>query len=271
MRLRLLSLALLCFLCAPGAAEAKKVRVDDVKPTQMEIGRAATHQVVEEWRTQAAHKGMSLEKFVKKQVVKRINRRPLPVIIDPEGAVRNTDGHHRVEALRQVEHETGGRYSVKIKVLKDYRGYDQARYARHFLGKLGKGQFTPEIEALPPEERIQHLPASYDKLRDSSMRSALGAAFSRMHLKSAGFVDYVEFKVGERLVKDGLLDDLAARGIVRKGARTLPSALAFDDRVQHALEEHLQRPAVRRMLLDYTIDDHARAAVNRALDEHAAR
>jgi hypothetical protein len=266
LRLRYTWLALFALFALAPRADAEKVAVRDFKPSQMELGRAAAQEYYDEWRDKAAAKHMSLKKYVNKVVVKKINREPLPVVIDPQGRVRNTDGHHRIEALREVEAATGAHFSIKVEVVKDYRGYEQAAYARHFLGTLGKGRFTPEIAALGPEARIAALPTSYPRMLDSPMRSAVGKLFDRLKIKDATFVDYVEFKFGERLMKAGFIEDLVKNGIVRKGASTLPPRLAFDDRVQVALERWLQKPAMRRLLLQNATDDVERQKVVAMLD-----
>jgi hypothetical protein len=266
LRLRLTALALFALFAFAPRADAEKVAVRDFKPSQMELGRASAHEYYDEWREKAAAKHMSLKKYVNKVVVKHINREPLPVVIDPQGNVRNTDGHHRIEALREVEAATGAHFSLKIDVIKDYRGYDQAKYARHFTGTLGKGRFTPEVAALGPEARVAALPNSYRRMLDSPMRSAVGKLFDRLKIKDATFIDYVEFKFGEKLVKAGFIEALAQDGIVKPGTRTLPPRLAFDARVQVALERWLQKPAMRRLLLQNASDAGERQKVVAMLD-----
>jgi hypothetical protein len=266
LRLRLIGLALLALFPLAPYANAEKVAVRDFRPSQMELGRASAHEYYEKWSDKAAAKGLSLKKYVKKIELKKFKRNPLPIFLDPRGRKRNTDGHTRIGALREVEAATGAHFALNVKVIKDYRGYSNAAYAHHLLMTLGKGRFTPEIAALGPEARIAALPTSYARMQDSPMRSAVGKLFDRLKIKDATFADYVEFKLGERLVKDGFLEELAKNGIIKKST-ALPSRLAFDDRVQSALERWLQKPAMRRVLMHNATNDKARAKVKTMLDE----
>jgi hypothetical protein len=261
--------ALTALLGAPGAATAKgrSVNVFAFRPTQMEIGKAAAGFYLTGWRAEAKERGMSLKQYAEKVLKPKYAKEKIPSIIDPEGEDRNTDGHHRITALRQVSRLTGVQFNVRAEVQKDYRGYGFKKYARHFIRRLKKGEFTPEAEALGPVKRMRQLPDRYEDLIDNPMRSALEVVFSEHGISGTMMRDYVEFRLGRRLLDDGLLEELKTAGVVASGARTLPAGLATDSRVTGAIAARLRTPEMRQLMLDEALDKKMRRKLKDRLRE----
>lgn len=249
------------------ATAARPIDVRALHPTQMEIGYQAAEFHVTKWRDEAAQQRMTLADYAREVLAPRFRGTSLPVIIDPRGRYRNTDGHHRVTALNELTRLTGVRFEITPKVLADYRGKTFAEYATDFVGRLGRGQFTAAVEPLSPVERVRALPDRYEDLRDNTMRSALEVVFDRHGISGSLMRDYVEFRVARRLLAHGLLDELRDRGLIGPRTRVLPKRIALDDEVVEAITKRLRKPKMRRYLLSEARDDAARDQLQRLLDD----
>jgi hypothetical protein len=257
--------ALIALLPLHAAAANPTVNVLDFRPTQMEIGKAAAQYHVDKWLAHAQKKGLSLRDYALKVLQPKFAQTKIPSVIDPSGAYRNTDGHHRVTELREVTRLTGVQFEVIADVQKDYRGDSFEQYANHFIGTLKKGEFTPAAQALPPVQRMRQLPASYAGMIDNPMRSALEVVFHQYGLTGTMMQDYVEFRLGRRLIADGLLSDLEQAGVIAKGATELPTALSTDPRVVAAIVQRLRQPVMRDLLISEARDQQAARALKELL------
>jgi hypothetical protein len=251
-------LALAFLFALVGSAAAGPVSVQAFLPTQMEIGRHAVRFRVNTWKAEARQQGMTLKQYALRVLRPKFESLELSTVIDPDGNYRNTDAHHRISALREVERLTGVELRITPKVIADYRGKSFDEYAHHFIKELGKGQFTPEVEALSITDRMRHLPRSYAELNDNTMRSALEVVFEGNGISGSWMRDYVEFRAARKLVEEGLLDDLKAAGILPRGARGLPTKLVEDARVQAILRERIASPEGKRWLLGEALNDNTR-------------
>ena len=236
------------------------------RPTQMEVGKAAAQRLVDGWKKEARHKGLSFKEYARRVLVPRFESEDLPVVIDPSGWVRNTDGHHRITALREVLKETGVIIPVGTRILCDYRGQSEQQFAEHFVKTLKKGQFTSAMKGLSAVEKMRGLPATYEQLRDNPLRSALGEAFERTKLDKVDFKDYVEFKLGERLMDKGLMKDLRRKGMVPRGVQEVPNKLVFDERFQKLLARKIDKKSTRKFLLKQAADGEDRKRLQKILD-----
>jgi hypothetical protein len=241
----LLLLALVFVGLSPSAARAEPVRsgnevkvvrahVDDVGPTQMEIGYAEAREKLDKWEKKARKafpdlpSDVALKRFAKDLLSQEP---PVPGVIDPEGRVLITDGHHRVWALQQLEQRTGLHLDISVNVEKDYRGYSTAEFARDFIEGRGKGLFTRDVRSLPVTERMAHLPRNFAALADNPTRAAVGVALRRAGISGTNLHDYGQFYLAEGLLDRGLLDELKTRAIIPKDVATLPPEQALDDRL----------------------------------------
>lgn len=258
---------LLWVLAASSAAAAPGVSVLALRPTQMQIGKRAAQFHVDQWRREAKAAKLSLRQYAETVLKPAFAKTELPMIINPSGAYRNTDGHHRVTALRKLTKLTGVRFEVAPKILADYRGQSFEEYAHDFIHDLKKGQFTPEIEALPAVERMKHLPNSYAELGDSPMRTALEIVFTKYQIKGSWMRDYIEFRAGNRLIKHGLLDELRDEHVIGPRTKALPDRLAMDPRVLEAITKQLGTKDMRKYLLSEANGQHDRKALEDRLDE----
>lgn len=240
----------LLLLLSSGLASAEQISVLGLRPTQMQIGKRAADFHVENWRKDAKQRGLTLKQYAATVLKPRFAGTELPVVIDPKGHYRNTDGHHRMTALRKVSKLTGVRFDVKAKLLRDYRGKTFEEYAEDFTSNLKKGQFTPEVEKLDAVARMRQLPETYDKLGDNTLRTALEVVFTRNQISGSLMRDYVEFRVAEELLKRGILDELKDDRVLPRGARTLPSNLATDERVLKVVRKMLGKKHMKDFLLD---------------------
>ena len=241
-----------------GAASAGPASIMSFHPTQMEIGRKAAEFHITQWKTDAKKSGMSLKEYAQKVLQPKFAAQKIPTVIDPDGALRNTDAHHRITALRKLTRMTGVSFEVDAQILADYRGRTFEEYANHFITKLGKGQFTPKIEQLPPVERMKFLPKTYADLHNNPMRSALEVVFNTNGIQGSLMRDYIEFRVAEKLLGEGLLDDLKEKHIIAPGARVLPAQLATDERVVKIIANRVAKKGMRHYLLSEAKDDASR-------------
>jgi len=265
--LLLLALALTARAAVAGEAPKATVSVGEFRPTQMEIGHAAVGYHITKWQRDAASRGMSFADYARDVLRPKFAATHIGAVIDPEGNLRNTDAHHRMSALRRVTELTGVKFEIGAKILADYRGKTKAEYADHFINTLKKGQFTAEVEKLPVEERMKHLPATYAGLGNNALRSSLEIAFGTHGIDGGWMRDYVEFRIARRMLEGGILDELKAEGVVPKNARKVPVRLATDPRVVAAVAKRL--PALREYLLSEALDDEHRATLASAIDKMA--
>jgi len=257
-------LSLLLFGTA-DAAVLQGISVWKFRATQEERGtEAALKFHIEEWTAEAKKRGLSLRDYTEKVLVPYYASHPLPAIIDWKGEMRNTDGHHRVTGLRKLAQMTGVKIAVSVELLQDYRGWTEAAYAHHFLTVLKKGQFTEEHEKLSEVERIRLMP-TYSKIRDNAMRSSLEVAFDSIGIEGNMMQDYVEFRLIRKLVKGGILDELADKGIIARGLKALPKGKGLDPRVIDVVAKRVSTPDMQRYLLSESRDQAGRARLQKAL------
>jgi hypothetical protein len=237
-------LGFLLVLVAAGEALAEPLRyvaakVDDVKPTQAEIGLAAVDAKVDEWRLEAQRAKLPLRDWAERVLLPRMGETVIEGIVDPRGEVRITDGHHRTTALRRLAKETGLPFRIKVAVVADYTGKSDEEYASHFVGVLKKGWFLPDARNLSPVKRLASIPDDFESLHDNPMRSAVDAAMERSGVAASDMVDYIQFYAGEALVKRGLIRALRDRGRLPRSATSLPSERCLDPGILDVLGERL--------------------------------
>ena len=229
----------LCAALAVSAANAEPrdalVSVADMAPTQTEVGREDIVQRVDRWERQARKVDLDLAGYARQVLVPRYRERKLPAILDPEGRVRVTDGHHRVSSLLIVRERTGVDIAMPIEVVHDYRGWAENDYARHMIEQLGIGYFAGVADS-EASAQIAQLPNGFAELGDNPMRSLVGAVFDRADLAGSDFTSYIEFRVGDRLLAEGLLTKMRAEGLI---GSSLPSNAGSKKqllrRVEHAI------------------------------------
>ena len=206
------AVALVLALAAGAAwAEDRMVSAAEVGPTQTEIGTYAADFKLAGWKKEAAAAGVDFADFVRTTLTSKFAGKPIGAIIDPRGRVRLLDGHHKITALREIERTLGISVPVRVTIVHDYTGRSPDHYAEHLTGVLGKGYFG----ARPPAQaaaRVATLPDSFDALADNPLRSVLGVVFTQHGLEGSWFADYVQFHVGERMLRKGLERSLARRG-----------------------------------------------------------
>lgn len=224
----------------PKTGKNMVVELDSIAPSQTEVGIHAARMKVDEWRAKARDKGVSFDKYVDTKLRKKFATLKLTSIRDHKGVVRNLDGHHKLYALHAIARETGIKLPVQVQLVHDYKGQKLGSYAKHFVGELGSGYFGSNPTG-KNKQLIKSLPKSYDGLRDNPMRSILGATFKRMGVKGSMFVDYVQFHLGDQMLRDGLLRHLRARGVIPSTAKSIPADRVADPAVSHHVESFLFR------------------------------
>lgn len=265
--------ALLLALAAPGGAFAdpERVGVSQFKPTQIELGKEfALHSFVDGWKKEAAAEGLTLRAWAPRLQARYRDTR-VPVVIAPDGAVRNVDMHHRLFALREFERQTGVSLELGIKVIKDYRGESFDAYAHDFAVVRGLGWFGVDAPA-SPAARMKILPESFDRLRDNPLRAAVGEVMeNEVGIDPDGMALYYEFRIAALLGKRGVT--------VKPGTAITPRVLA---RVRRAIFSDAEvtkfvrdsrgdasRDAVGEVI-DREVKSASRPARTRLLDKAAA-
>jgi hypothetical protein len=237
---------LIVFLSGLAHAEALsqgakvEMPLGSLKPSQMMVGRAEVDANFQHWQRKAAVHGMTLGEYADEKLVPKFRHMKLAAIIDPQGNVRPTDGHHRISALLEVARQTGVSVPVQVKIAKDYRGDSMEHYANDFVVRRGKGAFTRGVMRLDPLERVEHLPGSFATLKNSPMRSSMAHLFTKLRLDGVKLVDYAEFKVGDWLVDHGLFGALEKEGLVKPHTTALPNELVGDPRVLAVMQRELE-------------------------------
>jgi hypothetical protein len=260
-----LALLVLAGAHAYATPVARLANVDEFVPSQMERGDAAIAGYhVAKWQKDAAQRGMSFRQYAREVLRPKFAGTQINEVIKPDGSRQNTDAHHRMSALRKVTKLTGVSFGVGERQLFDYTGWTEEAYAEHFINVLKKGQFTEEVEKLPPVERMRMLPATYDEMRDNPLRSTMEFTFGAHGIDGGWMRDYVEFRIVRKMLKEGLLDELKAAGVVARNARELPARLAADPRVIAAVARRL--PGMKEYLLSEANDDVARQTLAERLD-----
>lgn len=224
-----LAVAVSLVVTTAAVAEERMATPAELAPSQTEVGAYAADFKLDTFRAQAKQKGVSFESFVRGEMTAKFAAKAIPAVVDPNGQIRVLDGHHKLSALRMIEREMGIVVPVKLNIVKDYSGYTFSAYAKHFVGKLGKGYFG----ANPPKSavaKMKRLPNSFDKLADNPLRSILGVTFTKSGLEGSWFADYVQFHLGETMLANGLLADMKQAGLLGKDGK-IPSMAAADAKV----------------------------------------
>ncbi len=240
------------------SGEILSVPLAELHPTQMEIGRAAVRLMLASWQKEAADRGISFPDYARTVLKPKMEAKPLPGIISPEGLVHNTDGHHRVESLLEVTRLTGVEFQLPVEVQRDYRGHSQKAYARHLVKVIGKGYFTPETRRLSPVEQVAQLPHDYHQIVDNPLRSAVGTVLYRKGIDSGHMKDFIEFDILEKAKKAGALKALGRAGIS-------PQEFAADplsERSLKILEPRLTSPLMVQLMRQSARNPKSAAAVN---------
>ena len=247
---KLLVLLLALLLPASLWAATRKVPIDEFHPTQPGVGKAAAMLYIKHWEHEAKRRDMSLKKYAKKVLQRKLDTHLTPAIIDPDGNVRNTDAHHHITAMLELKEMTGVTLTARAKILADYRGQSEAEYAHDFVGRLKKGWFGPNAAGMSDVDKVRSLPKTYARMKNDPLRSAVEAAFERLGLDGKMFTDYIEFKVGAALVENGIYERLRQKGILEPGARTIPDELVFKKKVAKQIVKMLRKPALRTLLAE---------------------
>jgi hypothetical protein len=263
--------ALLALLLSATAVTAygapRLTAVDKFAPTQVGVGRASAMVHLDDWKAAAKRKDMSLKKYAKKILQRELDEHAVPVVIDPQGRIRNTDAHHHITALLELQKQTGYAVKLRTKVLKDYRGYTEAAYAKDFIHTLDKGWFARSVRDRSDLVKIESLPDRYSQLKNDPMRSVVDTAFEKLGLDGKMFTDYVEFRVGEALLERGLMVRLRDKGLVAKGARSIPDRDVFDKKIVKQVIKQLRKPEMRALLLDNARTKTSAKQIGDALDD----
>jgi hypothetical protein len=265
----LLALALALLPARAALAHHVRTSVFEFRPTQMEVGRAAIEYRVMLWRAEARKKGMSFQDYARTELLPKYGELKVPAVIDPNGHIRNTDAHHRIGALREVARETGLPFEVTAKVLADYRGWTFEDYAEDFINRLHKGQFTEEVEKLSPVERMRHLPETYEGMLNNPLRSTVEVVFTQHDIEGSTMHDYVEFRTGRRMLRQGLMHELRTLQIALPEAKELAPELATDVRVVRVVERRLAAKPMRRYLLSEAVNKPLRRELHKGLKRMA--
>jgi len=266
--LRFPKIVLLLLMFVQGLAHAGgPASVMSFRPTQMEIGKKAAEFHITQWKADAKKNRMTLKEYARTVLQPKFAAQTIPAIVDPDGNLRNTDGHHRMTALRKITRLTGVSFEVQTEILADYRGRTFEQYANHFINTLGKGQFTSKIELLAPVERMKYLPQTYADLHDNPMRSALEVVFNTNEIQGSLMRDYIEFRVAEKLLSEGLLDHLKDKKLIDKNAKVLPAGLATDERIVKIIQGRVAKKGMRHYLLSEAKDDASRATLKDLLEK----
>lgn len=205
------------------ALAGKRMQVDLQKlaPTQNAVGVSVAELRVNKWQDAAKDEGISLQDYALRVLVPRFSKGLIPAVVDWKGRVLNTDGHHRVYALRKVSALTGVRFSIGIDVVQNFEGLSRKVYQKKLARFLGYSK-----------KEVRALPASFDDLKDSPMRSLIGIAFKQTGIRGSLFVDRIQFTVGEMLLQDGLVTRLIAEAVLPKGSKRIPSSLVAQPNIQ---------------------------------------
>lgn len=264
------------------AEPVRTVPLSEVRPTQMDVGKAQCEEMLGRLRQEAVdfRKGKpeyehlseeaALAKYLQEQVIGADV--PVGAFIGPDGKTYVTDGHHRTVAISLAlagelkalpsHHQPG----LKVKVLGDYTGRPQAEFAKA-LREAGAGNFTPELEArtrarveelrnqgsADPEgqalaELYANLPADFAGIGDNPMRAAVGEAFKANGLKSPQYVDYIEFRVAQWLEARGVTVDSIAAQIRAEGGKVGPRPEVDPGVVRRVRQELLKAESYKEML-----------------------
>lgn len=264
-----MAIALAACFATSAAAEERFAQPQELAPTQTEYGAYAAGFKQETWKQAARAKGMSFEAYVRSDLKEAFAAKAIPAIVDPSGQLRVLDGHHKLSALRAIERDFAITIPVKLDIVKDYRGYQQARYAEHLVGKLGKGYFGANASGTAAE-KVATLPDSFDGLVDNPLRSVLGVVFTKSGLEGSWFSDYIQFYLGEKLMKQGLENELRGLGLTTANAH-LASDAAGNPLVISALQRRIFGDLKLVKFLRDNIDSDARAVAGKALDEAGRR
>jgi hypothetical protein len=210
---------LISSLSLPGFAQTPEIRevpVTEVGPTQTHVGRQNAMSMVKFWQSKGKEEGLA--RYVDRKLVAK----PFRGVVDPDGVVRILDGHHRGWGLAQVaaqyRAESGRPLKVRVQILKDYSvahtGKDRQSamdtYANGLLNGLHKGQFPSQMwnrfthGKLSAVQLVRLLPKRITSCGDSKVRSAIGQAMFKAGIDLSK-PDYVEFRLGDRLARRGLL------------------------------------------------------------------
>ena len=265
-----LLVGLLSLLWATGAAHAKPrvlVKPDKFRPTQEYVGKALVEQLVDEWRQDAASRKQTLKKYAKDVLVPEFAKLKIPTVLDPSGKIRNTDGHHRISALIEVEKETGVEIPIGTKVVADYTGKSEKKFAKSFIKRWGGDQFSPAVKDESAVKQMASLPKTFTGLRNDPMRSVVGEAFRLNGLEGVKFEDFVEFKLARQLEKRGLIGDLREAGVLDSKQRKVPANLVFDAGLQKVVTEELTKKSTRKFLLDQAAGHSAEKKLKKRLKE----
>lgn len=263
-------LALCLLVAARSGADTvpDRVKLRDCHPTQAYLGKAAALGHLEHWKADAKKRRISLKEYARTILPqKEFAKRRIPVVIDHEGRVRNTDAHHRIYALLHLAEKTGVEVEIPVQVIADYRGKSERAFAEGFVKKLGKGLFAPSAKSYGAIRKMRTLPADFAGLADSPLRSTLDRVFDRIGLSGSMFSDYFEFHLGDALVEAGVYQRLRERGAIARSATELPPERVFKKKVLEVVERMVRDPAMRGFLLEHARDPAKLEAIRAALDK----
>lgn len=226
---------LLLTLSGPEESAAKSdkfISVDDISVGQPELGHYAAEERLGRWEAEAREKGVDLIDHAPKIAAEQ-REVEVPVFIDPTGKKRATDRHHRVKALLALadRYRKAGRgeldIKLRLKVDRDYRpkkDWDKlsqkkrdavfAEYAEDAVERYGLAHFA-DGTIDDPVAFMRRFPDEFSELKDNPLRSVVGSVLRRADLRGSHFLDYIQFRIGDKLIEDGIVDDLRRRGLFR--------------------------------------------------------
>ncbi len=257
-------------VCVSSAAQAetRMVRVSELKVSQSEFGRANIGPMMRPVRKDAKAARLSMLNYVRGPLkLKMAAGKAFPAVIDPDGHVVITDGHHRGYLLSRLERTAQAGLEVPVDIKHDYSGWAHADYASHFVNVLGKGQFAHDQNHLPVQDKMKALPKSLLHMKNNPMRAIVGASLYELGVDSGHMVDYVEFKLIPKLMERGYVDQLKARGLMRADEREIPARLARDPAALGIAKSILKDRAMRPFVLTQVRSDEHRNTIDEALSK----
>lgn len=191
----------------PVVIEERLVSVHDVRPTQMEVGKA--------------HVEYSRVKIYKNpNLIESMASRALPAWIGPDKKIYITDGHHWASGSQLVYDENpklANELKLRVQIEADF---SQKTWEEFYIALFnsGKGYFTPEVRHRylsqdssgklfgTPENIVamyqNHLPKSLPELQNNPWRSVFGMALEEIGFDpNFDFIDYIEFYIAEEFTE----------------------------------------------------------------------
>jgi hypothetical protein len=232
------------FAWAYSPGEVVRLPSTQLGVTQQQVGIEVIDRMLGFWAQGCLDLACLKEKIIAKALNNPLPGIEMPSMVPGEAGRRVyiTDGHHRASGIHrllnaplnslppEIQRALGPNGQQILKAdpnfylpVKIESVYDSLPEALRAMAINGKGQFSAETLARHPEfataqaqgqladleakhlsNVFKELPAGLEELKDSPMRSAVGTLFFELDLNGVDYVDYVEFKIAERLNAQGV-------------------------------------------------------------------